>query len=284
MKKKVLIISLAAVLFLLALGLTLYPLIANRYNQRHQSEIHTAYQEQVAQADKTEIIAAREKAIAYNETLVSGVQAEDAFSNEALTGASENYGTLLNLTGSGIMGYVEIPNIAVTLPIYHGTDADTLEIGIGHLLGTSLPVGGESAHTVLTAHSGMANQKLFSDLDLVKEGDVFYLEILDEILAYQVDAINVVLPHDTTHLGITTGEDYCTLVTCTPFGVNTHRLLVRGTRIPYEEAEQITAEITVEEAVTSTWEEKYVNGILTGFTIACLIAILGGVIWFSRRR
>lgn len=284
MKKKVLIISLAALLFLLALGLTLYPLIANRYHQRHQSEIHTAYQEQVAQADKTEIIAAREKAVAYNETLVSGVQAEDAFSNEALSGASENYGTFLNLTGNGIMGYVEIPNIAVTLPIYHGTDADTLEIGIGHLLGTSLPVGGESTHTVLTAHSGMANQKMFSDLDLVKEGDVFYLEILDEILAYQVDAINVVLPHDTTHLGITAGEDYCTLVTCTPFGVNTHRLLVRGTRIPYEEAEQITAEITMEEAVTSTWEEKYVNGILTGFTIVCLIAILGGVIWFSRRR
>lgn len=284
MKKKVLIISLAALLFLLALGLTLYPLIANRYNQRHQSEIHTAYQEQVAQADDSEIIAAREKAVAYNETLVSGVQAEDAFSNEALTGASENYGTLLNLTGNGIMGYVEIPNIAVTLPIYHGTDADTLEIGIGHLLGTSLPVGGENTHTVLTAHSGMANQKMFSDLDLVKEGDVFYLEILDEILAYQVDAINVVLPHDTTHLGITTGEDYCTLVTCTPFGVNTHRLLVRGTRIPYEEAEQITAEITVEEAVTSTWEEKYVNGILTGFTIVGIITILAAVIWYSRRR
>ena len=283
MKKKVLIISLAALLFLLALGLTLYPLIANRYNQRHQSEIHTAYQEQVAQADKTEIIAAREKAIAYNETLVSGVQAEDAFSNEALTGASENYGTLLNLTGNGIMGYVEIPNIAVTLPIYHGTDADTLEIGIGHLLGTSLPVGGENTHTVLTAHSGMANQKMFSDLDLVKEGDVFYLEILDEILAYQVDAINIVLPHDTTHLGITTGEDYCTLVTCTPFGVNTHRLLVRGTRIPYEEAEQITAEITVEETGTSTWEENYINGLLTGFCLVVIIGIIAATVYYMRR-
>ena len=208
MKKKVLIISLAALLFLLALGLTLYPLIANRYHQRHQSEIHTEYREQVAQTDKAEIIAAREKAIAYNETLVSGVQAEDAFTNEALTGASENYGSLLNLTGNSIMGYVEIPGIAVTLPIYHGTDADTLEIGIGHLLGTSLPVGGKNTHTVLTAHSGMANQKMFSDLDLLKKGDVFYLEILDEILAYQVDSIRVVLPHDTTHLGITTGEDY----------------------------------------------------------------------------
>ncbi len=283
MKKKVLIISLAALLFLLALGLTLYPLIANRYNQRHQSEIHTAYQEQVAQANKTEIIAAREKAIAYNETLVSGVQAEDAFSNEALTGASENYGTLLNLTGSGIMGYVEIPNIAVTLPIYHGTDADTLEIGIGHLLGTSLPVGGESTHTVLTAHSGMANQKMFSDLDLVKEGDVFYLEILDEILAYQVDAIHVVLPHETEQLQIVSGEDYCTLVTCTPFGVNTHRLLVRGTRIPYEEAEQITAEIIVEETETSTWEENYINGLLTGFCLVVIIGILAATIYYMRR-
>lgn len=284
MKKKVLIISLASLLFLLALGLILYPLIANRYNQRHQSKIHTAYQEQVTQTDKTEIIAAKRKAIAYNETLVSGVQNEDFFSNEALTGASENYETLLNLTGNGIMGYVEIPGIAVTLPIYHGTDADTLEIGIGHLLGTSLPVGGESTHTVLTAHSGMANQKMFSDLGLLKEGDIFYLEVLDEVLAYQVDAINIVLPHDTTHLGITTGEDYCTLVTCTPFGVNTHRLLVRGTRIPYEEAEEIQAQITAKETVTSTWEEKYVNGILTGFSIVCIIGILVGAIWFFRRR
>ena len=249
MKNKTLMISLAVLLFFLALGFTLYPLIANQYNQRHQSQIHTAYQEQIAQADDAEINAIREKAIAYNESLLSGIPAEDAFSNEALTGASENYGSLLNLTDSGIMGYVRIPNIAVTLPIYHGTDANTLEIGIGHLLGSSLPVGGESTHTVLTAHSGMANQKMFSDLDRLKEGDVFYLEILDEVLAYQVNAINIVLPHDTTYLGITTGEDYCTLVTCTPFGVNTHRLLVRGTRIPYEEAEQITAEITPENVV-----------------------------------
>lgn len=284
MKNKTLMISLAVFLFLLALGFTLYPLIANQYNQRHQSQIHTAYQEQIAQADDAEINAIREKAIAYNESLLSGIPAEDAFSNEALTGASENYGSLLNLTDSGIMGYVRIPNIAVTLPIYHGTDANTLEIGIGHLLGSSLPVGGESTHTVLTAHSGMANQKMFSDLDRLKEGDVFYLEILDEVLAYQVNAINIVLPHDTTYLGITTGEDYCTLVTCTPFGVNTHRLLVRGTRIPYEEAEQITAEITPEDVVGSTWLEKYVNGILTGITLVGILGILAATLWFLRRR
>lgn len=284
MKNKTLMISLAVLLFLLALSFTLYPLIANQYNQRHQSQIHTAYQEQIAQADDAEINAIREKAIAYNESLLSGIPAEDVFSNEALTGASENYGSLLNLTDSGIMGYVRIPNIAVTLPIYHGTDANTLEIGIGHLLGSSLPVGGESTHTVLTAHSGMANQKMFSDLDRLKEGDVFCLEVLDEVLAYQVNAINIVLPHDTTYLGITTGEDYCTLVTCTPFGVNTHRLLVRGTRIPYEEAEQITAEITPEDVVGSTWLEKYVNGILTGITLVGILSILAATLWFLRRR
>lgn len=284
MKNKTLMISLAVLLFLLALGFTLYPLIANQYNQRHQSQIHTAYQEQIAQADDAEINAIREKAVAYNESLLSGIPAEDAFSNEALTGASENYGSLLNLTDSGIMGYVRIPNIAVTLPIYHGTDANTLEIGIGHLLGSSLPVGGESTHSVLTAHSGMANQKMFSDLDRLKKGDVFYLEVLDEVLAYQVDAINIVLPHDTTYLGITTGEDYCTLVTCSPFGVNTHRLLVRGTRIPYEEAEQITAEITPEDVVGSTWLEKYVNGILIGITLVGILGILAATLWFLRRR
>lgn len=284
MKNKTLMISLAVLLFLLALGFTLYPLIANQYNQRHQSQIHTAYQEQIAQADDTEINTIREKAIAYNESLLSGIPAEDAFSNEALTGASENYGSLLNLTDSGIMGYVRIPNIAVTLPIYHGTDANTLEIGIGHLLGSSLPVGGESTHAVLTAHSGMANQKMFSDLDRLKEGDVFYLEVLDEVLAYQVNAINIVLPHDTTYLRITTGEDYCTLVTCTPFGVNTHRLLVRGTRIPYEEAEQITAEISPKDVVGSTWLEKYVNGILTGITLVGILGILAATLWFLRRR
>lgn len=282
MKKKTVMIFLAALLFLVALGLTLYPLIANRYSQRHQSQIHTAYQEQVRQTDQAEITAAREQAAAYNESLLSGVHT-DAYSSEALTGASENYGELLNLTGGGIMGYVEIPKISVVLPIYHGTDANTLETGVGHLLGSSLPVGGESTHTILTAHSGMASQKMFSDLDLLKEGDIFYLEVLDEVLAYQVDEIHTVLPQDTTYLGITTGEDHCTLVTCTPFGVNTHRLLVRGTRIPYEEAEEIAATVS-EESASSTWESQYWNGIITGLAIVLIVAIIAAVVWYVQRK
>ena len=255
MKQKMITISLAAVMFLLALGLTLYPLISNNYNEKHQSEIHTAYQEQVAQAEAAEITEARELAIAYNESIVPGVQMADAFSNEALLWASEDYESQLNLTGNGIMGYVEIPGISVTLPIYHGTDADTLEIGIGHLLGSSLPVGGESTHTILTAHSGMASQKMFSDL-----------------------------PHETEQLQIVTGKDYCTLVTCTPFGVNTHRLLVRGTRIPYEEAEEILEQQPVIEEPTSTWEEKYMDGIITGICLVLILALLAGVVWFIRRK
>ncbi len=182
------------------------------------------------------------------------------------------------------LSLLEIPGISVTLPIYHGTDADTLEIGIGHLLGSSLPVGGESTHAILTAHSGMASQKMFSDLDLMKIDDVFYLDVLNERLAYQVDAIFTVLPHETEQLQIVTGKDYCTLVTCTPFGVNTHRLLVRGTRIPYEEAEEILEQQPIIEEPTSTWEEKYMDGIITGICIVLILALLAGVVWYIRRK
>lgn len=285
MRKKNMIIkiSVATVIFLVALGLTLYPLLSNIYNEKHQSEIRTAYQEQIAQADDTAIIVAKTSAVAYNSVLVPGVQNYDAYSEDALQIASDSYAEQLDVTGSGIMGYVKIPSISVTLPIYHGTDADTLEIGIGHLLGSSLPIGGESTHSILTAHSGMASQKMFSDLDLLKEGDVFYLEVLDEVLAYQVDEIHTVLPQDTTYLGITTGEDHCTLVTCTPFGVNTHRLLVRGTRIPYEEAEEIAATVSEETAV-STWESQYWNGIITGLAIVLIVAIIAAVVWYVQRK
>ena len=272
-------------MFLLALGITLYPLISNWYNERHQSEIHTQYEEIIDKIDDTELLEARAAAVAYNATLVPGIQSGDSFSQEAIREAAENYGSLLNMAGDGIMGYVEIPMIRVDLPIYHGTETETLDVGIGHLLGTSLPVGGESTHSVLTAHSGMATQKLFSDLDQLEYGDVFYLQILGETLAYQVDAIHTVLPHDTTYLGITEGADHCTLVTCTPFGVNTHRLLVRGTRIPYEEAEVIVEEqLQIEEPTASTWEQQYLKGILTGLGAVVLILLVFLVWRFYKRR
>ena len=283
MKQKVLTIGGAILIFLLALGITLYPLISNWYNERHQSEIHTQYQEIIQQVDNSDLIRAKELANEYNAAILPGTQLSDAFSQEALLWASEDYEHQLNLAGDGTMGYVEIPLIQVNLPIYHGTDSDTLDAGIGHLLGTSLPVGGMNTHSVLTAHSGMANQKMFSDLDKLNLGDVFYLQVLGETLAYQVDQINTVLPHDTTYLGIEEGMDICTLVTCTPFGVNTHRLLVRGFRIPYEEAEVIVAEqLQVEEPPKSTWEEQYIKGILLGIGAVILIACL--YFYFQYRR
>lgn len=274
----------AVLMFLLALGITLYPLISTWYNERHQSEIHTHYVEVVENADKSEIITARRKANEYNASIVPGAMIEESFTQEAMLAAAEDYDNQLNLGGDGIMGYVEIPLIKVNLPIYHGTDSETLDAGIGHLLGTSLPVGGNSTHTVLTAHSGMANQKLFSDLDKLKKGDVFYLRVLDENLAYQVDEINTVLPHESELLEIAEGEDYCTLVTCTPFGVNTHRLLVRGTRIPYEEAEEIVEEqIQTEELPTSTWVEQYILGLIYGSGAVILMGVAYLIYRFRRR-
>ena len=278
------IVCIVVTAFLLALGMTLYPVISTRYNEKHQSEIHTQYQEQVEQVDTSAIEKARELAIAYNEAIQPGAQMSDAFSNDALLWASEDYKNQLNVTGNGIMGYVNIPSINVHLPIYHGTDSKTLEKGIGHLLGSSLPVGGTTTHSILTAHSGMANQKMFSDLPQLKIGDVFYLEVLGETLAYQVDQIKTVMPYDLTYLGIEEERDLCTLVTCTPFGVNTHRLLVRGTRIPYEEAEKQVEETTpTETKPVSTWEQEYLKGLYIGLaTVAVMgLAILG--CWIYRR-
>ena len=283
MKNKMITIVLASITFLLALGMTLYPVISNHINEKYASEIHTEYEEIIQQADNSALLEAKELAIAYNEAITPGT-ADEAYSQAALLEAAVDYDSQLNIAGNGTMGYVEIPKINVNLPIYHGTGNDSLERGVGHLLGSSLPVGGKSTHSILTGHSGMATQKMFTDLEQLAVGDVFYLHILDETLAYQVIEINVVLPHDTSLLGITNGADYCTLVTCTPFGVNTHRLLVRGTRIPYEEAEEILEKQPIIEEPTSTWEEKYMDGIITGICIVLILAILAGVVWYIRRK
>ena len=279
MKRRTTTIIISVILFLFALGLTLYPVVANYVNQKYASEVHTAYLEVVEQADDTALQEARELAILYNQAIVPGTAATDAYSKEAILSASEDYGHQLNVAGDGIMGYIEIPTINVNLPIYHGTGSDSLERGVGHLLGSSLPVGGESTHAILTGHSGMASQKMFTDLVQVEVGDVFYLHILNETLAYQVRELNTVLPHDTSLLGISSGEALCTLITCTPYGINTHRLLVTGNRIPYEEAETIVEEITQQEQQPrSTWEEKYIAGIVAGIFAVLIVALVIGII------
>ena len=279
--KRSTIIILAVVLFVAALGLTFYPIISNYVNTLYASEIHTAYEEVIAQTDNSALLEAKELAVAYNESITPGA-ARDTYSQESLKEASVDYESQLNIAGDGIMGYVHVPKIGVNLPIYHGTDSDSLERGIGHLLGSSLPIGGADTHSILTAHSGMASQKMFSDLPQLAVGDVFYLNVLGETLAYQVDQINTVLPHDTTYLGIEQDMDICTLVTCTPFGVNTHRLLVRGSRIPYEEAEVIE-EVTTQEEVASTWEQQYVRGLVIGLAVVMILAIIILAAWCIRR-
>ena len=242
MKRGYLQILLAAVLFLLALGLTMYPVVSNWYIGRHQSRIQTEYREVLEQTDTAKLDSIREKAVAYNKTITPGA-AEEAYSQASIRAASEDYVNQLNVSGSGIMGYVEIPKIGVDLPIYHGTSEKVLQSGVGHLKNTSLPVGGESSHAVLSGHRGLANAKIFTDLNKMEIGDVFYIKVLHHTFAYQVDQILTVEPSDTEALQIEKGKDYVTLVTCTPFAINTHRLLVRGIRIPYKEAKKVDNEI-----------------------------------------
>lgn len=277
-------IVLSATIFLLALLLTLYPILSSRYNQAHQARIQTSYQEVLGQTDNAELARAREQAIAYNASIKPGTMGE-AYSPNAMLEASKDYVNQLNVDGNGIMGYIEIPKIDVDLPIYHGTESETLDKGVGHLLGSSLPVGGDSTHTILSGHSGMASQKMFTDLEQLREGDVFYLRVLNEVLAYQVKAIMTVEPRSTAFLGVVPSEDLCTLVTCTPTGVNTHRLLVRGTRIPYDEAVAVEEEIAKqEEELVSHWEDQYWLGIRLGVVAMICIVLLFNVILMVQKK
>ena len=257
---------LAILLFLAAAALIAYPLLSNYTSEKYASQIRTEHYAAVAELDDGRIKAELQRAREYNALLASGVA--QTFSDEQLEAASADYNELLNISGDGIMAYIDIPLLGVHLPVYHGTDAETLEDGVGHVIGSSLPVGGESTHAVLSGHSGLAAQKMFSDLDRLKEGDCFHLHTLGETLAYEVDQIMTVLPSDTAPLAIEDGKDCVTLITCTPFGVNTHRLLVRGSRIPYEEVMDADYEqVEKTEPVKSTWTEEYIHGLTSGGVI-----------------
>ena len=228
MKKKGnhLITILLVLIFLLGLSLLLYPAVSDYWNSQHQTRAIAVYSEEVSGLDEDQYQALWEAAAAYNASLLER--------NNAYLLTEEQkaaYEQLLNVSGLGIMGYIEIPSIDCSLPIYHGTEESVLQIAIGHLEWTSLPVGGESTHCVLSGHRGLPSAKLFTNLDKLQEGDVFLLRVLDEVLTYEVDQILIVEPQETGALRIVEGEDYCTLVTCTPYGINTHRLLVRGHRI-----------------------------------------------------
>ena len=223
----------AALMILSGIGVASYPVISNMVAQRHASTAIQNYDETVHSMDTEKLDAAKEAARRYNEQLGSALD-RDAAGEAEDTGTS--YVDLIDVGES--LGYITIPKIDVNLPIYEGTSDDVLLKGVGHLEGSSYPLGGESTHSVLTGHRGLAEAVLFTDLDKLQEGDKFYLHIMDEVLAYQVDQVKVVLPEETDDLTIVQGQDYGTLVTCTPYAINTHRMLVRGIRVPYNGEEE----------------------------------------------
>ena len=226
-KKKGKLTTLFLFLILLTgLSLLLYPSLSDYWNSFHQTQAIASYAQEVAHLDNNQYEQLWQAARAYNASL------KERGSTYVLTEEQKaQYDSLLNLSGSGVMGYIEIPSINCSLPIYHGTEESVLQIAVGHLEWSSLPVGGTGTHCVLSGHRGLPSAKLFTNLDKLTEGDVFMLRILDEVLTYEVDQILIVEPQDTDALQIEEGKDYCTLVTCTPYGINTHRLLVRGHRI-----------------------------------------------------
>ena len=266
-------ILISFVLFAVAGVLLAYPLVSTIINSKYHSDIETAYTAAIEDSNADELEQQRQAAQQYN-AMLSGAATitEGGASAPPLAYAQQ-------LTVGGVMAYVDIPKINVYLPVQHGTGAETLEKSVGHVVGTSLPVGGSSTHAVLSAHSGLASSKLFSDIDQLAVGDVFYIHVLGDTLAYKVDAINTVLPTDTRLLQIEDNKDLVTLVTCTPFGVNTHRLLVRGHRVPYVPEQEVPA--ATEKPVASSWTQHYLTGLGIGLGA---VAVAGSGYFLMRRK
>lgn len=214
------------IILLLGVGIMLYPTVSDYWNSFHQSKVITEYAEHVAEMDESEYDKVIEDAREYNKRLNAG-----AYSPRLDEEAAKDYNAQLDVAGTGVMGYIDIPKINCTLAIYHGTSDAVLQIGVGHIEGTSLPVGGIGTHCVVSGHRGLPSAKLFTNLDQLEEGDIFMMRVLNETLTYEIDQVLIVLPHETEALNVDPDKDYCTLVTCTPYAVNTHRLLVRGHRI-----------------------------------------------------
>jgi len=257
-----------------------YPLFASWYTERHRSEVIVQHQQAVDGLDSSELKAARKAAADYNRRLAAREFLPEDY-------AVNGYHDLLNIVGDGIMGYIEIPKISVKLPIYHSTDNESLADGAGHMPQTSLPVGGSDTHAVITAHTGMPSSPMFTDLQQLEEGDLFFLMVLNQKLVYQVDQIVTVLPEDTSETQIQPELDLVTLLTCTPYGINSHRLLVRGCRI--YPAENEIAEVTQRpQAKQSHWMQQYFFGILSGLWYALIpIGILSTILLirkFTSRR
>lgn len=267
--KKILLRIFSFLLAIVSILLILYPFISNYLLSLNQDSQIVFYDDAVAETGDTVIEEMLEESRIYNKSLFGNIVITDPFDPDFYPETDYEYEALLNLNGDGIMGYVEVPVINLNLPIYHGTSQEVLVKAVGHLQNTSLPVGGKGTHAVLTGHTAYPGARLFTDIDQLVLGDIFFVYTLNQKLAYQVDQIKVVLPSDTDDLKINPDEDYVTLVTCTPYGINTHRLLVRGIRIPYEEAEKAVA--ADNRKVESTWMYEYKKALVIGAVILVFI-------------
>ena len=272
MKKKNWSNIILIVVFFVGLSVLLYPTVSDYWNSLHQSRAIAAYSDAVEEMDTSDYERMWAEADAYNEKLYESGHGLGLKKKE-----KKEYNNLLNVSGTGIMSYIEIPKIKCSLPIYHGTDEGVLQIAIGHIEGSSLPVGGVNTHCVLSGHRGLPSAKLFSNLDKLEEGDIFMIRTLDQTLTYEVDQIRIVLPDEVDDLKIEEGQDLCTLVTCTPYGINTHRLLVRGHRVANREEA---------EAVRVTADAMQVDNRIVAACIAVpvLLILLAGIFVSGRRK
>ena len=283
-EKLLLIISI--IFIILGVGIFLYHIISNYLAEKNHIDIIRNYDNLIVKINEEKINEEKEKARIYNENL-SGDPVHDPFVIGSGYALPENYKEVLNVSDDGVMGYVEIPKISVYLPIYHGTSDEVLEKGVGHIQNTSVPIGGNSTHSILTGHTGLPNAELFTRLDELGIDDIFYIHVLDDVLTYKVFETKVILPDKIDELRILNGKDYVTLVTCTPYGVNSHRLLVKAERVEYEEY-SVTKSTTDEEGTDTKKESPskhyYLTGAQIGIVLLILIFTIIIIVWLSIRR
>ena len=276
MKKKIPGI-LFGILFLIGFGILIYPTAADQWNTYRQSRLISSYEAAVEKMEPEDFSLQWEKARAFNDSFSTNNIYGDIFGSEEQELTDTAYWQVLNVGGDGVMGYLSIPKIHVRLSIYHGVEEEVLQTGVGHLNGTKLPIGGEGTHSVLAAHRGLPSARLFTDVDQLQEGDKFYIHVLDKVLAYQVDQILDMVDkddHETLEAALQTeeGKDYVTLFTCTPYGVNSHRLLVRGVRVPYNGEEDV--EPTAAESMLQSIQDYYMLYLILGLAVTFLVILL----------
>jgi len=285
--KRVIMNILFGLMFLTGFGILIYPTVSNQWNTYRQSRLIDSYEEVVSEMVKEDFTEEWKRAKSFNEQVEYNALYADVFSAKGQNITETEYWNVLNIAGDGIMGYLSVPKISIKLAIYHGAEEAVLQTGIGHIDGTYLPIGGESTHCVLSGHRGLPSAKLFTDIDQLKKGDMFYIHTLDETLAYQVDQISDMVDKDDaealeTALALEEGKDYVSLFTCTPYGVNSHRLIVRGTRVPYQGEEHVEA--TIPETMVQSIQDYYMIYLILGLVVTILSIVIIKVVIDRKNR